>query len=193
VIINPSANGITIGVLSDTHIPDRTRKLNPEVLTVFKGANVGAILHAGDVSILAVLRQLADIAPVTAVRGNRDWIALPHLPRSILISVGSVQIGLTHGHGLPWNYMVDRVKYMIGGYRLEMFQPRLISAFPQAQVIVFGHTHRALNKWVDGKLLFNPGSPHFPDRKDFPPSVGLIHISSNGDVVGEIRALSDKL
>jgi len=189
VVIDLSAGGITLGVVADTHIPDRIRTLNPQVQVVFRNADVSAILHAGDVSIPAVLRQLGEIAPVTAVRGNRDWVALRHLPHAVQISIGSVQLGLTHGHGRVWNYMLDRVNYMVGGYRLEMFQPRLFASFPQARVIVFGHTHRALNEWVDGKLLFNPGSPHFPDRKGLPCSVGLIHVSADGEVAGEIRLL----
>jgi uncharacterized protein len=193
VKIDLPASRITIGVISDTHIPDRVRTLDPQVLTIFKEAHVSVILHAGDVSIPGVLQQLAEIAPVTAVRGNRDWVALRHLPHAVQVSLGGVQIGLTHGHGRPWNYIRDRVDYMIGGYRLEMFQPRLLETFPQARVIVFGHTHRPLNEWVDGTLLFNPGSPHFSDRKDVPLSVGLLHISVGGEVEGELRALNNRL
>jgi hypothetical protein len=95
-------------------------------------------------------------------------------------------VGLTHGHGRVWNYLIDRVKYVLGGYRLEMFQPRLLAAFPQANVIVFGHTHRALNLQVNGILLFNPGSVHFPDEKAASPSVGLLHLHAGGCVEGEI-------
>jgi predicted phosphodiesterase len=53
------------------------------------------------------------------------------------------------------------------------------------QAIVFGHTHRALNHRVNGVLMFNPGSPHFPEVKNVPPSVGLLHIRA-GAVEGEI-------
>ena len=78
---------------------------------------------------------------------------------------------------------------MLGGYRLEIFQPRLLAAFPNPRVVVFGHTHRALNHWVNGKLVFNPGSAHFPDIKSEAPSVGLLHIHAGGQVEAEIMYL----
>jgi hypothetical protein len=181
---------ITIGVVSDTHIPDRTRQLEPQVLNVFREAGVQAILHAGDVSTPATLDQLSDIAPVYAVRGNRDWVALRHLPYTRQIELSGVKVGLTHGHGPLLDYMRDRVDYVLRGYRLEMFVPRLLKAFPQADVIVFGHTHRSLNQRFDGRLVFNPGSPHFPDPRTSAPSVGLLHISTHGTVEAEIRILT---
>lgn len=190
---NPAPERITIGVISDTHIPDRARKLDPQVLQIFTEARVSTILHAGDVSVPGVLQELADIAPVTAVRGNRDWLALGRLPHAVQVNIGGVEIGLTHGHGRIWNYLLDRVNYMVGGYQLELFQPRLLLAFPTARVIVFGHTHRPLNVWEGEQLLFNPGSPHFPDRNEIPRSVGLLHISAEGEVVGELRALEGQL
>jgi len=179
----------TLGVLADTHIPDRRRSLNPLVFELFQETGVASILHAGDVSTPGVLRRLEQIAPVYAVRGNRDWVALRRLPWALRLQFAEVKIGLTHGHGLVWDYLRDRLEYMRRGYRLELFQPRLLAAFPDVDVIVFGHTHRALNHYVDGKLVFNPGSPHFPDLKGDPPSVGLLHIGRDGKVVGEIRAL----
>lgn len=181
---------ITIGVVSDTHIPDRRRQLDAQVVKIFQEAGVQAILHAGDVSSPATLDQLSEIAPVHAVRGNRDWVALRHLPLIRQINLGGLKVGLIHGHGPLLDYLRDRIDYVLRGYRLEMFVPRLLEAFPAADVIVFGHTHRALNQRFDGKLIFNPGSPHFPDPKTSAPSVGLLHISQQGSVKGEIRILT---
>jgi len=183
-------NVITVGVVSDTHIPDRVRQLNPQVISIFREAGVQAILHAGDVSTSATLEQLKLIAPVHTVRGNRDWVAMRHLPSAMQISLGGVKVGIIHGHGPLFDYMRDRLDYILNGYRLEMFEPRLLAAFPDADVIVFGHTHRALNHKVGGKLIFNPGSPHFPDPRTATPSVGLLHISAQGMVEGEIRTLT---
>lgn len=177
---------LTLGVIADTHVPDRARNLDQRALDVFQASGVQEILHAGDVSTPRVLAQLEEVAPVHAVRGNRDWLALPHLPYYSLLTFAGVKIGLTHGHGRWWNYILDRVDYILGGYRLEMFQPRLLGAFPDARVIVFGHTHRPLIHWEDGVMLFNPGSPHFPDIKSTTPSVGLLYIRTGGDVAGEI-------
>jgi len=185
-LVNPA---LTLGIVADTHIPDRRRSLDPCVLEVFERSGVTAILHAGDVSTTRVLEQLEEIAPVYAVQGNRDWLALRHLPFRQELTFEGVKIGLIHGHGRLVEYMVDRVEYMTRGYRLEMFRPRLMAAFPAADVIVFGHTHRALNTISDGILLFNPGSPHFPDLKESTPSVGLLRIHSGGEVQGEIVEL----
>lgn len=177
---------LTLGVISDTHIPDRARQLDRRALDVFRAAGVDEILHAGDVSTPRVLTELEGLAPVHAVRGNRDWLALPHLPYHRRLVYCGVKVGLTHGHGRWWNYFFDRVEYLTRGYRLEMFQPRLMQTFPEARVIVFGHTHRPLSLWNGEVLLFNPGSPHFPDIKSITPSVGLLHIHDGGEVVGEI-------
>jgi len=180
---------LTLGVISDTHVPDRARCLEQRALDVFYSAKAAAILHAGDISVRRVLEQLGELAPVHAVRGNRDWAALGKLPVKLDLEFGGVNIGLVHGHG-RWNeYLIDRVEYLVRGYRLEMFQPRLAASFPKARVIVFGHTHRPLNQWIDGVLLFNPGSPHFPDVKSIAPSVGLLHLGAGGDVVGELVEL----
>jgi putative phosphoesterase len=177
---------ITLGVIGDTHLPDRVRQLHPLVLPAFKQANVGAILHAGDISTIKVLAQLDEIAPVYAVRGNRDWIALRHLPKKLLLDFSGVEIGLIHGHGGLRHYLLKRFEYMFRGNRLEMFLPNVRAAFPQARVIVFGHTHRPLQLWVDGQFIFNPGSPHCPEGKNTPPSVGLLHINSGGQVESEL-------
>ncbi len=65
----------TLGLISDTHIPDRAAELNPRVLQIFEEARVSQILHAGDIMNQTVLDELAQVAPVQAVCGNRDvWI-----------------------------------------------------------------------------------------------------------------------
>jgi uncharacterized protein len=176
----------TLGIISDTHIPDRARSLDRLALDIFDQARVAEILHAGDVSAPRVLSQLGEIAPVYAVRGNRDWVSLANLPYHQVRSYEGVQVGMTHGHGRWWEYMIDRVDYIVRGYRLELFQPRLMEAFQGARVVVFGHTHRPLLHQAGNVLLFNPGSPHFPDLKTSPPSVGLLHINAGGEVTGEI-------
>lgn len=181
--------GIVIGVISDTHIPDRARHLSAPVIPTFRNAQVEAILHAGDVSVPGVLEQLGEVAPVYAVRGNRDWLALGRLPKMLELNFGGVRIGMAHGHGRFWNYLIDRVDYMFTGYKLERFLPRLLNSFPEAHVIIFGHTHRPYQQWVDGKLLFNPGSPHCPIYDTSGPTVGLLHINPNSEVTSEIIPL----
>jgi len=180
---------MNLGIISDTHIPDRARRLHPQVLPLFREAGVSAILHAGDVSSTGVLKQLGEVAPVVAVRGNRDWVLMRRLPLVQQLTFGNISIALTHGHGRLQEYLVDKADYMLHGYNQERFQNRLLAAYPDSRVIIFGHTHRPLNLWVGEQLLFNPGSPHISAYKSPALSIGLIHISAEGEVKGEIIRL----
>lgn len=180
---------LTLGVIADTHIPDRTRRINPAALEVFQRAGVDAILHAGDISTSRVLRHLEEIAPVYAVRGNRDWLALHRLPPELRLEFNGVSIGMAHGQGSLWNYLYDRVLYYLRGLKLEVFERRLLKIFPEVDVIIYGHTHRPVNHRLEGKLIFNPGSAYFPEEIEA-PSVGLLHVLGKGKVEGEIVFLS---
>ncbi len=180
---------ITIGVIADTHIPDRAHALNPEITAVFKDASVSTILHAGDVSTPNVLKELETIAPVYAVQGNRDWLLLRQLPFKQTFEFKGIKIGMTHGHGKLARYLLDKVHYTIHGYNHEHIIPWLLNTFPETNVIVFGHGHISLNRRMDGQLLFNPGSPHVP-KIGVTPSVGLLFIRDEGEVCGEIIELT---
>lgn len=181
---------IKLGVIADTHVPDKAKELHPEALSVLRQSGVSAILHAGDISTPAVLTALNEIAPVHAVLGNRDWMFLGQLPLHCTLHFNGITIGLTHSHGGLRSYIVGKFHYISEGYNLERFKPRLLKTFPQADVIVFGHTHRPLIRWVDGKLFFNPGSTCFTTKRDLPPSLGLLTIQLAGQVTGEIIQLS---
>ena len=148
---------LAIGVIADTHIPDRASHLHPKALATLQEAGVAAILHAGDICSSKVLDQLDAIAPVHAVQGNRDMWRLSHLPMNLSLEFEGVQIGMTHGHGGLVNYLSQKLSYFIAGYQVAKFQAGLRREFPQAKVIVFGHTHRSENTWAQGVLLFNPG------------------------------------
>jgi putative phosphoesterase len=179
---------ITLGVVADTHVPDKVRRLNPEVLSVFRAAKVGAILHAGDVSIPRVLTQLEEVAPVHAVRGNRDWVRMRHLPAAISLTFEGVTVGLTHGHGRLGDYLVEKFRFLTQGYRFERYYRVVKRIFPDAGIIVFGHSHIPANVWVEGVLYFNPGTASLWEN-DLPPSVGIVHIHDGGKVEAEIVVL----
>jgi hypothetical protein len=153
-----------------------------------QGAGVHAILHAGDVSTPQVLAELNSIAPVTAVRGNRDWYRLSELPAQCRLNFEGVEIGLTHGHGRLRDYLVDKAHYLAFGIQEERFIRRVMGDFPDAQVIVFGHTHLQLNAIRGGKLLFNPGSACCLQADSSKPSLGLLRLHQ-GKVEGEIVEL----
>jgi hypothetical protein len=61
---------VRIGVLADTHIPDRAKELHPDIIPIFQQHEVDRIIHAGDICVPSVLEQLTKVAPVDAVRGN---------------------------------------------------------------------------------------------------------------------------
>lgn len=179
---------IIAGVIADTHVPDRIDALHPDLEEVLRSAQVDVILHAGDISNPAVLRQLERIAPVIAVRGNRDWAFRKNLPWSQTIVLAGVRILLTHGQGDLGNYLVDKVWYLLDGYRPERYLHLIERNLEDERVAIFGHTHRALVLERNGQLFFNPGSASFAVERDGQPSIGLLTIE-DGSVQGRIVAL----
>lgn len=156
-----------VGVISDTHIPTRARHLPPALFEIFRGVDL--ILHAGDVVEEQVLEELEALAPVEAVAGNMDpYLLASRLGRKKILQLGKFRIGMTHGD--------------VGdGYHREKTPERAFSLFSQDRVdcIVFGHTHRPYKAYMNGVLLFNPGSP--TDRRREPRcSVGLLTVDESG-------------
>jgi len=120
------------------------------------------------------------------VLGNRDWFFIRRLPLHRTLTFEGVTLGLTHSHGGLRHYIIGKFHYIAEGYQLKRFKSRLLETFPGVDVIVFGHTHRPVNDWVDGKLFFNPGAACYTDKRDLPPSLGLLHIHPGSQVEGEI-------
>ncbi|MGE5123191.1 MAG: metallophosphoesterase family protein [Acidobacteriaceae bacterium] len=180
---------MVLGVLADTHVPDRVPQLDRRVLHVFRQAHVQAILHAGDVSVPEVLHELEQEAPVYAVRGNRDILSLRSLPMRLELDINGVSIGMAHGHGTFSRYMVDKLQRALKGRLVERYLTRMLQAFPQAEVIVFGHLHVPCNFHLQGKLLFNPGSTSYPWPRAEPPTFGLLHVDEGIAPRGEIIPL----
>ena len=137
-----------VGLISDTH-----GLVRPEALTALAGVEL--ILHAGDVGGHAVIAALEALAPVRAVFGNTD--AMDGLAASIDLTLEGVRIHVSHGHEL-------------GSPTPE----RLAARYP-ADVIVYGHTHRALLQPVGAALVVNPGAAG-PRRFDLQPSVALLSL-----------------
>ncbi|HEV8149808.1 MAG TPA: metallophosphoesterase family protein [Gemmatimonadales bacterium] len=142
-----------LGILSDTH-----GLLRPEIFAVFQG--VDRILHAGDIGELQLLTELETIAPVTAVWGNTDGFELRgRIPEVIETRIEGFDFLLLHGHqfGAPTPEKLNR-------------------AYPQAEVIIFGHTHRPLLTLVDQVVTaMNPGGAG-PFRFGLPVSVGIMEL-----------------
>ncbi|HEV7888592.1 MAG TPA: metallophosphoesterase family protein [Acidimicrobiales bacterium] len=130
-------------VLSDTHVRrGGGRRLPDPVYAHLETADV--ILHAGDIVVSDLLDELGGFAPVYAVLGNNDLDpGLSHLPLQRLVEVEGVRVGMVHDSG-----------------QREGRAARMRRLFPDAGVVVFGHSHIPWNgEGLDGQVLFNPGSP----------------------------------
>jgi putative phosphoesterase len=142
------------GVISDTH-----GLLRPEALRALRGSD--RILHAGDVGAPEILEALAQIAPVTAIRGNVDtepWART--LPATEVVNAGGVSIFMLH------NLAQLDLKPEAAGF----------------DVVIYGHTHHPKMEERNGVLYFNPGSAG-PRRFNLPVSLGKLMIEE-----GKVRA-----
>ncbi|MBA3260366.1 MAG: metallophosphoesterase family protein [Gemmatimonadales bacterium] len=142
-----------LGIIADTH-----GLLRPEVFQAFEG--VDHILHGGDIGPPGILDELEAVAPVTAVYGNTDGSKLrSRLPQVASVELDGFRIVVTHGD-------------QFGSPTPEKLQ----AAFPEAEIIVFGHTHRPLLTIVDVVVtVMNPGGAG-ARRFNLPPSVGIMEL-----------------
>lgn len=142
-----------LGIIADTH-----GLLRPEVFEAFR--EVDRILHAGDVGPRDLLTELEAIAPVTAVFGNTDGFDLRRaVPEVVETEIEGTRFLLLHGHqfGSPTPEAVSQ-------------------AYPDAEVIIYGHTHRPLLTIVHGVVtVMNPGGAG-ARRFDLPASVGIMEL-----------------
>jgi putative phosphoesterase len=163
-----------VGVIADTHVPQRLKCLPPGIAKVFDG--VALILHVGDINSRCVLDELGRIAPVAAVAGNADlWL---DLPRSRIVQVEGCRIGLTHGHGGWRRYFLDKFRDKLGHYDLARYLRYASEAFRDVDVVISGHTHRPHLAYVGKVLLFNPGAVAPDYYTTVGPTVGLLRVKA---------------
>jgi putative phosphoesterase len=147
-----------IGVIADTHCPEFLDELPPALFERLRGVDL--ILHAGDVGGEQTMERLRELAPVEAVRGDHDP-ELRRLPRRRLVEVGGRRIGILHGNR---SRLLEEPISLVATLSLGLVWPRLGRGrwlrrqFPDADVIVYGHTHQARVEEVGGALVFNPGA-----------------------------------
>jgi len=140
-----------LGLIADTHGVVRAG-----VHELFRGVDL--ILHAGDVGGAEVLDELELLAPVTAVYGNVDAGPLrQRLPQVAEVEIDGFAMVVTHGD------------------QLASRRPEALKeAFPKADVIVFGHTHRPLIRDLpDFTVVVNPGAAGAA-RFGLEPSVAIM-------------------
>ena len=141
------ASPLRIGLISDTH-----GLLRPEALRAMRGSDY--IVHAGDIGDPAILDQLAQIAPVTAVRGNNDKGAeYARISATDVLQAGEVLIYVIH----------------------DVNELDLDPAAAEFQVVVSGHSHRPSSQLRDGVLYINPGSAG-PRRFSLPIAAATLRI-----------------
>jgi putative phosphoesterase len=131
---------------------------------------VELILHSGDVGGSEILDELRLIAPVKAVFGNTDPPDEADLADEVLVAIDGIRVHVSHGHevGSP--------------------TPAKLAARYDADVVVFGHTHRPLVSRLGNQLFVNPGAAG-PQRFNLTPSVARLTIV-RGNAEVEIVAIA---
>jgi hypothetical protein len=150
--------------LADTHAPRRWKACPPRVAEHLRDADV--ILHAGDVCTAGVLDELAGYAPVHAVLGNNDGpdVAAWGAPETLELDLAGLRVAMIHDSG-PADGRAARMR----------------RRFPNADLVVFGHSHIPMDQTNAGVRIFNPGSP--TDRRRQPHgTIGILDIE-DGEVV----------
>src|SRR5436305_9177453 len=148
-----------IGVVADTHCPEFIDRLPDRLFEALQGVDL--ILHAGDVTGRQTLDALRRIAPVEAVSGDHD--AGLDVPRTRELTIGGRRIALVHGNRSRW---LEEPQTFLWTVTLGYYRPhrrlaaKLRREFPTADVIVFGHTHRAVIDRSGPSVVFNPGGVH---------------------------------
>lgn len=131
-------------------IADTHGLLRSEAVTALAGSD--CILHAGDVGKPEIVDALKRIAPVHAVRGNVD-------------------------HGGTTGELPERLDLELAGWRVLIVHERSAAgAAPDADVVVFGHSHQPLVARMGDILWVNPGSAG-PRRFRLPVSVGWLDLT----------------
>jgi len=161
---------VLIALISDTHLPRGQRRIPDACVERMRGADL--ILHGGDIATPEVLAEIEAIGPpVRAVHGNVDTQELRDaLPEALTLEAAGARIAMVHDAG-PATRRLDRMR----------------TRFPEADAVVFGHSHIPLHESEAGFQIFNPGSP--TDRRRQPRHTMGIARAENGSVAFEHVAL----
>ena len=146
---------LRVGLISDTH-----GLLRDEALAALRGCD--HIVHAGDIGTGGILERLAELAPVTAVRGNNDegLPAFEHLPDTCCVDLDGTRVYVLH----------DLAQLAV--------DPRALGA----QLVVSGHSHKPRIESRDGVLYLNPGSAG-PRRFKLPIALGELQVDGRSIVL----------
>jgi hypothetical protein len=160
------------------------------VYDLLQGCDV--ILHAGDLEDVQILEPLRRIAPVYAVRGNVHWQSSmgthdQDLPAAVTLRLGEHTVFMSHGHINFALTMIDKVVHFSTQPTLDEVNRRIILRLarvkpPEADIVVFGHTHKPCAVNVAGTLFFNPGAVCETTRPLIQPSIGRLRLAPDGKI-----------
>ena len=162
------ATSVRVAIIADTHMPRGRRRLPDACVAELREADV--IVHAGDLTGVSVLEQLRAYGALAAVHGNVDEPAVrDQLPAQLELEIGGARLAVVHDAG-PRDGRRERLR----------------QSFPNADVVIFGHSHLPLHEaGADGFQIFNPGSP--TERRRAPhTTMGIAEIT---DGFVELRLL----
>jgi putative phosphoesterase len=151
-----------LALIADTHLPRGNRRLPDRCLELIRGADL--LIHAGDISTARTLAELRAVGPpVRAIHGNVDSAELrAELPEQVLLELDGLRLAVVHDAGPA----AGRAR-------------RLRIRFPDADAVVFGHTHMPQHERLGDFQIFNPGSP--TERRRAPHrSMGTATIEGGG-------------
>jgi putative phosphoesterase len=170
-------NRITLGVISDTHMPRFGKALPAALRDGFARERVDVIVHCGDIVDAVAIPCFESLAPLEAVAGNNDTRELVRrFGHKRILEFGNVRIGITHGHAGTGRSTLARAQ--------NMFKE------DEVRAVLFGHSHVPYCEWHDGVLCFNPGSPT-DKRRQRKYSYGIIRIA-NETLEPQLFYYSDK-
>ncbi len=167
-MIKTDKKELLIGLLSDTHCPSRVPEIPEVIIEDFKENQIDYLIHLGDYEKFKIYQSLLDSFGkdnVIGIFGNMDDYKLRKiLPETLEFELYGHKLFLTHGMGGP-NIVIKRLnkRFDLAPY----------------DIIIFGHVHRPYNeKWRDGKLYLNPGTPTDKEFTDI-NSYGYLKISKD--------------
>jgi putative phosphoesterase len=177
-----------IGVIGDTHIPDKSPLLPARIADVFQGLDI--ILHVGDVTELYVLEEFQESYTLTfAIYGEDDSEEVKqYLEEMRIVRFGDRRVGMIHGHQFEEEQRLRGPGLRrIFGRKPEplTFVNFLLEQFLEDEVdaIIFGHTHQPYVKMHSGVLLFSPGAA-LPGP-GLRPSTGILDVGEHS-ITGKI-------
>lgn len=169
-MITTDKEELLIGLLSDTHIPQRTSKIPQVIIDDFKKRNVDYVFHMGDFVSYKVYEALIDTfgeKNVIAVLGNMDFDSKlkESLPEKQEFVLFGHKILMLHGMGGP-NIIIKRLIK-----KLDLLNS-------DYNIVIFGHTHRPVNEIHHDILFLNPGTTTpIDDKFTVISSYGYLRIS----------------